>query len=166
MAARSLADRLLLVLPALLALILILFTAVPWHLGLALAPQVVWLMTLTVAVAYPAAWPPLVAFILGLIADALFATPLGSQALLSVIATLAMRSQSHRLDHQPFRVRWMEAAAALLVLNILLWALLSWMMSISLPIKPVLRASLVSALWFPLFYLIVEQLVRLLPPKG
>jgi rod shape-determining protein MreD len=166
MAARSLADRLLLVIPLLLAAILMLFAAVPWHLGISLAPQVLWLMTLTVGVAYPPAWPPALAFILGLAADTLSGTPLGSQALLALLMALAVRAQSRRLDHQMFRVRWMEATGALLVLNLAMWASSSWVTKLQLPMVPVLRAVLVSSLWFPIFYVMVEQVVKLLPPRS
>lgn len=167
MASRSLADRLRLILPALLTLLLMLLVAVPLPLtSLPLAPHALWLMTLTVAVAYPPAWTPVTAFALGLLGDLISGTPLGSQALLTLLATLGAQSQARRLAHQLFRVRWMEAAGALFVLHFVLWAIIGWVGHATLPMKPVAIAAAVSSLWYPLFYLLTDLLTRLLPPRN
>ena len=168
MAARSLADRFMLALPALVALLLMLLVAAPWHLSdLPLKPHVLWLMTITFGVAYPAAWPLLTAFLLGLVADTLSGTPLGAQALVTVLMALGLRGgQARRMQHQLFRIRWAESIASLLVLHLMLWGIVAWMGEASLPLRPVLVAVAVNVTWYPLFYLLSEGLVRLLPPKG
>lgn len=167
MSSRPLADRLLLTIPTLMTLILMLLAAVPWRLfSISIAPQVLWLMALTVGVAYPIAFTPLIAFMLGLIADTLAGTPLGSQALLAMLMTLVARAQSRRLQHQLFRVRWTEAVAALLILNFAMWGIIGWVAHGSPALISVLRMTLISALWFPVFYWVMEQVVRLLPPRN
>ena len=161
------ANRLLLCIPAVLTFGLQLLAAVPWgaH-GMSLAPNVLLLMTLTLGVAYPIAWPPLLAFGLGLIADTLLGTPLGVHALLATVLTLALRSQARRLEFQPVRVRWMQAALALLVVHGMMWAVMGWVQPAAPPLSAVVRATLVNALWFPVFYYGVNALAQWLPSRS
>jgi rod shape-determining protein MreD len=167
MASRPLADRLLLAIPTLATLAFMLLAAVPWRLfSISVAPQVLWLMVLTVGVAYPIALTPLIAFMLGLVSDSLTGTPIGCQALLAMLMTLVVRAQSRRLQHQLFRVRWMEAVAALLILNFSMWGIIGWAAHGLPALISVLRMTLVSALWFPIFYWMVEQAVKILPPRN
>ena len=165
MSGLPLSDRLRLCIPVPIALLALVLSALPWGTNLPLAPQVVWLTIVTLGVSYPAAWPPIVSFAFGLIADLLLGTPLGLQALVALLMTLGMRLQSRRLQHQMFRVRWMEAAGVILTANLMLWALMGWLSAHLPPILPVLRTTLVTALWFPLAYLAVETLIRLLPAR-
>lgn len=166
MSALPLADRLLLLFPLPLVLLAMLLAAVPWGVPVPLAPQVLWLAILTLGVSYPLAWPPAVAFIFGLLADTLSGTPLGSQALIALLMTMGMRLQSRRLQHQLFRVRWAQAAVMLLMANIMLWAIIGWLSSATLPLIPVLRTTALTALWFPLAYVVAEQCIRLLPARS
>lgn len=161
---RSFSDQIRFTVPATVAVVFTLVSALPISLfGFSLTPHVVWLMTLAIGVAYPAAWPPLLAFALGLLSDFIMATPLGAQALLTLLLILSLQRQARRLQHQLFRALWLEAAGALLVLFVALWAVTGWVDGAYPPIEHVLIAAGVSALWYPLFFVITRGLVKLLP---
>lgn len=164
---RPLSHVLLLCLPTLLGVAVLLFFAAPFTLNtLSLAPNVVWLMTLVASAVYPAAWPYAAALLVGLLQDVLYATPLGSQAVLAVLLALLMRWMGRRSAHLPFRVRWLEAAVALLVWHGLLWLVLYVMHASAPASRPLLVAGLVSAAWYPVFYIVLTRLFRLLPAVG
>ena len=98
-------------LPALLALLLLALFSAPMRAGdLALVPNIGWIMTLVVAFIYPPSWPRWFAFMLGLLQDVLFSTPLGAQALLTLLLLQLVSAQARRQSFQRFRVRWLEAA--------------------------------------------------------
>lgn len=163
---RSFSDQLRLSIPAALALLLLVLAALPLHAMLPLAPHVVWLLTLTIAVVYPPAWPPLLAFALGLLSDVTMATPPGSQALLTLMLVLWLKRNHRRMQYQPLRVRWAEAAAVLLMLHLLLWLVAGWIQKAYAPPGSVLLAAAASALWYPVFYWLAQWLVKLLPGRN
>lgn len=167
MAGHTLSDQLRLMIPGVIALLLLLLCALPMVLlDIALTPHVVWLFTLAIAGVYPAAWPVVLAFLLGLISDFLYGTPLGSQALLTLFLTLFVQSQSRRTSHQLFQLRWLEAAAALAVLHILLWLIVGFVIDARPPFKHVALGALVSAFWFPVFYFGGQGILKLLPARS
>lgn len=160
----NLSDRLLTLLPGLIALMLAVLSAVPMQMGgVTLTPNIAWLMTLALATLYPPAWSYWFAFALGLLQDMLYATPLGAQALLSLLLLLAMRARPQRVTNPLFRVVWAEAAALLAVWYVLLWLILHWVLPHAPPLTPLLMSAGVNMLWFPLFYFPLSALVRLLP---
>ena len=151
----------MLVVPGFLSLLLLaLFTMKLHWLGVSLVPNVAWVMTLVAAAMMRAAWPLWLVFMLGLLQDVVFHTPLGSQAVLAVLLTELVRSQSARQQFQLFRVRWLEATAALIVWHLLLWLLMHGVVHGAPPLKQMLLAGLVDGIWFPLFYVSIRQLVR------
>lgn len=167
MAGHTLSDQLRIAIPGVVALLLLLLCALPMALmDIALTPHVVWLMTLSVASLYPAAWPVVLAFVLGLVSDFLYGTPLGAQALLSLFLTLFVQSQARRTSHQLFQLRWLEAAAALAVLHLLLWAIVGFVVETHPPIKHAALGALVSAFWFPVFFVGSQGLLKLLPARN
>lgn len=167
MGGTTLSDQLRIALPGLVALLLLLLCALPMALlDVALTPHVVWLMTLSVAAMYPPAWPVVLAFVLGLISDFLYGTPLGAQALLSLFLTLFVQSQARRTSHQLFQLRWLEAALALAVLHGLLWVTVGFVMEVRPPIKHAALGALVSAFWFPVFFFGNQGLLKLLPARN
>jgi rod shape-determining protein MreD len=167
MAGYTVSDQLRLMIPGVVALFLLLLCALPMALmDVALTPHVVWLMTLCVASLYPQAWTVVLAFVLGLMSDFLYGTPLGAQALLSLFLTLFVQSQSRRTSHQLFQLRWLEAAAALAVLHVLLWVITGFVLDMRAPFKQVALGALVSAFWFPVFFFGSQGLVRLLPARN
>ena len=158
-------DQFVLLLPALLALVLLAFFAVPMRAGpISLAPNVAWEMSLVMAAFYPSAWPRWFAFALGLLQDVVFGTPLGSQALLTLLLVQLTDAQARRQAHLNFQVRWLEAAGTLVVWHVLLWALLHFVMPDATPLRAMLRMGLVNALWYPVFYAVFTRLILLLPP--
>lgn len=161
------ADLVRMVIPGVLALVLIVLAAAPISLGQAsFTPNVVLLLSLTIGMLYPAAWPPALAFFLGLVSDLVFGTPLGSQALLAMLTTLLAQGYARRSSHQLFHVRWIEAGLMLLVLHVLLWLVTRWVLELPLPITQALLATGVNVLWYPVFYGLSAQVMRLLPSGG
>ena len=167
MAGHTLSDHVRIAIPGVVTLLLLLLCALPIALmDVALTPHVVWLMTLAIAPLYPPAWPVVLAFILGLLSDFLYGTPLGAQALLSLFLTLFVQTQARRTTHQLFQLRWLEAAAALAVLHFALWGLTGFVIEARPPIKHVALGALVSAFWFPVFFVGSQGLLKLLPARN
>ena len=167
MNAPTLYDRLLYAVPALLALMLLVLSAIPlsWQYG-PLTPHVVWLCTLTIGALVPASWPVAFAFAAGLLADMLYDTPLGAQALLSLFLTLYVQHPLRRNAHQLFPMRWAEAALLLMLGHLLLWVLTGIIFPQRPPLRGVLIGAGVSVLWFPVFYAASRQLSKLLPARS
>ena len=164
MTGHPLSDQLRLMLPGLATLLLMLLCALPMALmDIALTPHVAWLMTLSVAAIYPPAWPVTLAFVIGLVSDFVYGTPLGSQALLTLFLTLFLQAQARRTSHQLFHLRWFEAALALAVLHGLLCG---FVLPTRPPIAQVALGALVNAFWFPIFFLGAQALLSLLPARN
>jgi rod shape-determining protein MreD len=162
---RSFSDQIQIALPALFALLLTALFSAPMHAGTwSLTPNVAWVMTLIVAMLYPPAWPVWFAFALGLVQDIAFGTPLGAQGLLTLLLVLVVRSQARRMHYQLFRIRWLEAAGMLVLWHLLLWVLMHCVSHDAAPLRLLLRAGLVSAVWYPLFYFPMLWLAQILPP--
>ena len=161
---RFLIDNMFAAIPAVLALALLALFAAPLHVaGLSLTPNVAWEMSLLVAAFYPAAWPRGFAFALGLLQDVIFGTPLGAQALLTLLLVELVHRQARRQSYLLFRVRWLEAAGVLIIWHGLLWALLHFVSPDAPSLRVLLQAGLVSAAWYPLFYFPVIKLCAALP---
>ena len=143
-------DRFLITLPAMLVLLLVLCTALPitW-MGIALTPNIVWLATMIFARIAPASWPAWLAFGLGLLQDVLFATPLGSQAVIALFLLLAMRARPARISTPRLSDVWVEAGVLLVVAYMLLWFMLQYVLSFAPPTLALIGAVIVNILWFP-----------------
>ncbi len=161
---RPISFQLYSALPALIALLFVLLSATPMEGGeLSYTPNVAWLMTLVMVTHYPPAWPRGFAFLLGLLQDVLFGTPLGSQAILTLLLAQATDVQAHRNQSQVFRLRWLEAAGMLVVWHVLLWALIHLTTHDGASLRHLVRMGLINALWFPLFYKPITWLFAALP---
>jgi len=162
----SLSDRFLLLLPGVLAVMFALLGAVPIAVSnITITPNAAWLMTIALAVLYPPAWAFWFAFLLGLVQDVLYGTPLGAQALLALLLWLALRARPVRVANPLFRVVWAEAALLMVVWHGLLWLILAWISPAAPPLVPLLMTGVVNALWFPLFYWPALGLTALLPQR-
>ncbi len=140
------------ILPAALALgLLALFMAPLSFGGIPLAPNVVWLVTLVMATRAPETWGRGLAFGLGLLQDVLFGTPLGSQALVTLLLTVlvGLRAQHRVMPH--FTSRWLEATVALTLAHALLWCILALVLPETPPLSMLVYGTLAGALWFTLF---------------
>lgn len=161
---RPLSQQLAMMMPAVIATLLILMSATPLSGGaLTYTPNIVWLMTLVIVPAHPGAWPRGLAFVLGLLQDMVFGTPLGSQALLSLLLTHFIAHYFSPRAPQPFRVHWAEAAAILLLLHLLLALLIAIATPESLSVRHLLRTGVINVLWYPLFWGIGARIVAALP---
>jgi rod shape-determining protein MreD len=161
---RSFTDQILIALPALIAILLLALFAAPLQMGgMSLVPNVAWVMSLIVAALYPVAWPRGIAFSIGLLQDVLFGTPLGSQALLTLLLVELVHSQARRQHYLLFRIRWLEAAGVLIVWQVLLWGVLHFVSPDAASLRSLLRGGLASIVWFPLFYFPLAKLFEFLP---
>lgn len=162
---RSISDQFMSMLPGAFALLLLaLFSAPAQFSGFSWVPNVAWVMTLIVAFLYPPAWSRGFAFLLGLLQDVIFGTPLGSQALLSLLLVQLVEMQMRRSSYQRFRIRWLEAAGVLIVWHFLLWLICHFVNGSAAPLRMMLGAGVASTLWYPFFYFPLSRLVMLLPP--
>jgi rod shape-determining protein MreD len=161
---RPVSHQLLSLFPAILALVLIFLTAAPMAgNGLTYTPNIAWLMTIVMVAYYPESWPRGLAFGFGLLQDVLFGTPLGSQALLTLLLAQLTDIQSMRNQSQLFRLRWLEAAGVLIMMHLLLWAVMHLVNADTASLRNLLRAGLVNALWYPLFYWVATRSFAALP---
>jgi rod shape-determining protein MreD len=156
---QPLSHRLLSLLPLVIGALLVLLCAVPISGGvLTYTPNIAWLMTLVLVAFAPAAWSPTRAFGLGLLQDVLFATPLGSQALLALLLAQMTQIQTQRQQTQRFRLRWLEVAGVLVVWHGLLWLMIEGVTHGSASLRHLLGAGVVNALWYPVFYVVFTRL--------
>lgn len=161
---RPLSYQVLTLFPALLAVLLVLVSAVPLGGGaLNITPNVAWLMTLVMVAFFPPVWPRGLAFMLGLLQDMLMGTPLGSQALLALLLAQCVAMQTRHQQVQLFRLRWLEASGMLVLWHVLLWALMHAVQADAPSLRHMLQAGLISAVWYPLFYVLVTRLFGALP---
>lgn len=131
--------------------------------GFTYTPNVAWLMTLVMVAFYPESWPRGLAFAFGLLQDILFGTPLGSQALLALLLAQVTDIQAMRNQTQLFRMRWLEAAGVLVMLHLLLYVIMVAVNKDTASLTQLLRAGLMNALWYPLFYWIATRSFAALP---
>ena len=143
-------DRLWLMVPACIAAVLIVCTVLPvtW-MGISLTPNIAWLTTMIFVRIAPASWPAWLAFSLGLLQDGLFATPLGSQAVIALFLLLAMRARPLRIGTPLLRDVWREACVLLVLAYAVLWLMLQWVLPSPPPALPMMGAAMVNMLWFP-----------------
>jgi rod shape-determining protein MreD len=161
---RPVSYQILTVVPALVALVLVLMAAVPFGgAGLGYTPNVAWLMTLIMAAFFPPAWPRGWAFFLGLLQDMLVGTPLGSQALLALLLAQCVGLSARHQQVQLFRLRWLEAAGMMVLWHLLLWAIMQAVQDSAPSLHHMLRAGLISALWYPVFYGAATRVFGALP---
>ena len=161
---QPLSHQILLRLPALLCVALVLLCSLQISGGsVTYTPNVAWLMTLVMVAFYPAAWSPALAFSMGLLQDVMFATPLGAQALLALLLAHSTRVQAARQQTQRLRLRWLEAAGMLVVWHGLLWLIIEMVTPHGASLRHMLRAGLINALWYPLFYGILTRWLMALP---
>ena len=161
---RPVSHQLLGIFPALIALILMLLSAapVPGN-GFTYTPNIAWLMTLVMVAFYPQSWPRGLAFAFGLLQDILYGTPLGSQALLTLLLAQLTDIQAMRNPSQLFRMRWLEAAGVLVMLHLLLFCIMNLVNADTASMQQLLRAGVVNALWYPIFYWVATRSFAALP---
>lgn len=161
---RPVSHQILAALPTILAFVLVLFSAAPMPGGeLTYTPNITWLMTIVMVAFYPRSWPLSAAFGFGLLQDVLYGTPLGSQALLALLLAYVTNIQSVRNQSQLFRLRWLEAAGMLILMHLLLYVVMNLVHGDTASLRQLLRAGLMNALWYPIFYWLATRCFAALP---
>lgn len=161
---RPVSHQLLAAFPAIIACALMLLSAAPLDAEyLTFTPNVAWLMTLILVGFYPPSWPRGFAFALGLLQDILFGTPLGAQALLTLLLAQLTGWQMRHQQTKLFRIRWLEAAGMLVLWHVLLWALLHAVNVQGPALRSMIGAGVVNALWYPVFYWFTTRAFAALP---
>lgn len=161
---RPLSQQLAMMAPTTLAVVLVLMSAAPLSAGtLTYTPNIAWLMTLVLVPSHPTTWPRGFAFALGLLQDLVFGTPLGAQALLSLLLAHYFARFAATRAPQPFRFRWAEATGILLMLHLLLALLITMVAPESVNLSHLVRTGLINAFWYPLFCGVGTRLFAALP---
>lgn len=161
---RPVSHQLLVIAPAVLSVLLVFLAATPLNTEFAtLVPNIAWLMTLAVVTHYPSAWPRGVAFGLGLLQDYLFGTPLGTQALLTLLLVGFVAARAEQQQTPLFRLRWLHAAVVLAIWHVALWALIHLVASNGPSLLRLLGMSIINTLWYPLFYWMTGRMLAALP---
>ena len=161
---RPVSYQLLTFFPAFLAFMLLLLTVAPMPgNGFTYTPNIAWQMTLVMVAFYPQSWPRGLAFAFGLLQDIFNGTPLGSQALLTLLLAQLTDIQAMRNPAQLFRMRWLEAAGALVMLHVALYGIMVLVAADTASLQQLLRAGVVNALWYPVFYWVATRSFAALP---
>jgi len=161
---RPLSQQFALFIPGVIAIILAFISAAPLPGGtVTYTPNIAWLMTLVMVAHHDESWPPSFAFLLGLLQDVLFATPLGAQALLTLFVVQFATYQRHNKLAQPFRLKWLEVAIVLVLFHVLLGFLIMLGTGGEISLRHLLRAGIVNVLWYPLFYAVCTRFFEALP---
>lgn len=156
---RPVSHSLSAIMPATLAVLLVLLSAVPGKLlGLTLTPNIAWILSWIFALHAPMLWPRGVAFALGLLQDVLFGTPLGAQALLALLLVQWGTLERERGVSLKPRVRLPHTAIILTVWHGLLWLVLALVIADPPPLSRLLVTGLVNGLWCVLFYNVARRL--------
>lgn len=159
-----LSHRLFVCAPGLAAVFLILLFAAPLRIsGVSLTPNIAWLATILFARMPHISWPAWLAFLLGLLQDIVFGTPLGAQATITLAILLVLRARPSRVGQPLLRDMWLEAGALLVVAHVVLALILQWMPGAGVPLMATLTTTLVDILWVPLLAWMSSRLAMKLP---
>jgi rod shape-determining protein MreD len=139
-------------LPLLLTLIAALLTAVPWPWPefAPVAPPFALMAVYYWSIHRPDLFGTLAAFVVGLIVDALAASPFGLHALCFVaIHELCLR-QRHLFVNHSFFILWFGFAVSAVAVMIIQWLVISMLATTMMPFAAVLVQAMIAILFFPL----------------
>lgn len=160
----SLSARVKAYIPALSVLVLLWISATPSLFGSTVtSPNMLLAGGFFFLLYAPTTLPSWRMFLLGLAQDALSGTPLGLWALIAVMLWAILARVGRNLVHQPWHVQWVAAiviSAALLAIASLCMALLAKQ---PVALMPQLHAIAMLALWYPLLYLMLSYVLKILP---
>ena len=132
--------------------------------GYDIYPHMAVLLTCFWVMQYPYAWPYWFACILGLLQDVLSGSAMGAQALLLMLLVFVVRRQTGRMNRQNFRMLWIEVAVMMALYMGALWLIMSWVSHTWLPLWPGVKEVVLSVLLYPLVHILLQPILRLLPP--
>lgn len=151
---KPISHQLYATIPAVLTVLLVFVSAVPLQGGvISYTPNMAFLMTLILTASPRYYWPRGLAFLLGLLQDVLFGTPLGAQALLAVLlAQWVLLQQARGMVPLQFRLRWISATGILVGIHVVLWVVIYAVGHMAPPFGSMLIAGAMNGLWYALFY--------------
>jgi rod shape-determining protein MreD len=127
-------------------------------------PPGIWLLAPNVGMALTlgargrtGAWPHWIAFLFGLLQDVVYATPLGTQALVLVILAAIQPILLARAG-RGFFPQWALAAVLVVVAHCIVWLFTSAATGAHPPLMALVRMALATILWYPLAYLMLNRL--------
>jgi rod shape-determining protein MreD len=122
-------------------------------------PHLALLTVLVWGLFQPSLMPPHVAFVLGVLTDAVLATPLGINATLLPALALAIGALERRYGHRPYAVDWMLAGVLIVIYQYLTWKLLGFGGG-ELPFAPLLGQAATTLLGYPLAVAVIGRIQR------
>lgn len=111
--------------PVLFAMFCLIAMTAPIMLPVPVMPHLALLAVLVWSLFQPRLMPPWTAFLIGLVTDLALALPLGMNATLLPLLTLAVAAIDRRFGHRSFNFDWLAAAALILVYEMLAWQLVA-----------------------------------------
>jgi rod shape-determining protein MreD len=146
--------------PFLTTLLLVLAMTAPLLVPVPVFPQVALLGIFVWATFQPGLMPPWAAFVLGVVADLLFAQPLGVNATLFAATAGFIRLFEARYGHHAHGFDWAVAAAVIIAFETATWGLMG-MAGRPVPLLPLGWQALTSMVAYPLVVALCARVQRL-----
>ncbi|MEQ8709999.1 MAG: rod shape-determining protein MreD [Rhodospirillales bacterium] len=148
------------IVPCLSVLILILISAIPFHLPFwgVIAPMLSLPAIFYWAVHRPDLIPPSMAFLLGLFQDAIIGTPLGVGALILLLMQGGVSAQSTVFYGKSFLINWWGFGMVTAPAMLLFWLLVSMIDSALVPFLPVVFQYLIMIGLYPVLNWLLARL--------
>ncbi len=139
--------------PALISLLLVLASALPWHLpGLTpVTPAFVVMAVFYWTLHRPDRLPYAATFCLGLLQDLITGTPTGMTALILLMVQGAVATQRTFFHNKPFLVVWWGFSLIMPVIGLVSWIAASAMLGAVVPPLPMVIQVALTILLYPLF---------------
>ena len=148
--------------PFLSSLFCILLTLVPFGLSNSvLAPPSFTLIAIFIWILVrPSLMPPVAVFILGLLQDLFWGSPVGLWAAVFLVASVITLSQRQFLSGRSFGFTWAVFGIVTVVCEVLAWVIASVYYLTPMPVLPILSQIILSFAIYPLFARMVPFFVR------
>ncbi|MFC3714057.1 rod shape-determining protein MreD [Sphingoaurantiacus capsulatus] len=138
---------------ALFVMTMPLITSAPLMPHLALLTVLIW------GLFQPALMPAHLALLLGVLTDAVLGLPLGVNALLMPITTIAVGALERRYGHRPYALDWALVALLVFAYEVLTWQLIGFTGG-ELPFTPLLWQAVTTVLAYPFVVAIIAGIQR------
>jgi rod shape-determining protein MreD len=145
--------------PALTTLAMVFVMTAPLIVSVPVFPHVALLSVFVWATFQRGLMPPWVAFLVGLVADLLFAMPLGINATLFAMAAGFVRTFESRYGHHAHGFDWGVAAATITVFQLLTWQLMA-LAGRPVPLPPMLWQVVTSIATYPVIVAVCAAVQR------
>jgi rod shape-determining protein MreD len=145
--------------PALTTLALVFVMTAPLVVSVPVFPLLALLSVFVWATFQPGLMPPWAAFLIGLVADLLFAMPLGINATLFAMAAAFVRTFESRYGHHAHGFDWGVATAVIIVFQLLTWQLMA-LAGRPVPLPPMLWQVVTSVAAYPVMVALCAAIQR------